>query len=33
MVCEGGCVTEPCTYAETTAAQKQLMKTLTQLGG
>lgn len=31
MACEGGCVTGPCTYAETTAAQKQLMKVITNL--
>ncbi len=30
MACEGGCVTGPCTYAETTAAQKQLIRELTK---
>ncbi len=29
MACEGGCVTGPCTYAESTPAQKLLIKELT----
>ena len=30
MACEGGCVTGPCTHADKTAGQKQLIKELTK---
>ena len=30
MACEGGCVTDPCTHADKTAGQKQLIKELTK---
>ena len=30
MACEGGCVTGPCTHAEKSAGQKQLIKELTK---